>query len=35
MPFLAKQHTPIPELDLLSYFFDNPLYDLDKPVWYT
>ena len=35
MPILAKKHTPIPEQDLLSWFFDNPLYDLDKPVCHT
>jgi 4-coumarate--CoA ligase len=34
MPLLAKQHTPIPELDLLSWFFDEPRYDIDKPVWH-
>jgi hypothetical protein len=35
MPLLAKQHTPISELDLLSWFFDDPSYDLDKPVGHT
>ncbi|PVH90826.1 acetyl-CoA synthetase-like protein [Periconia macrospinosa] len=33
MPFLAKQHSSISNQDLLSWLFDEPQYDLDKPVY--
>lgn len=32
MPFLATEHVPIPTKDLLSWIFDEPDYDQDKPV---
>jgi hypothetical protein len=32
MPFLAEQNLPIPNKDLLSWMFDEPGYDVDKPV---
>jgi hypothetical protein len=32
MPFLAEQHLPIPNKDLLSWMFDDPGFDVDKPV---
>jgi hypothetical protein len=32
MPFLAEQKLPIPNKDLLSWMFDEPGYDVDKPV---
>ena len=33
MPFLAKEHFPIPNQDLLSWMFDNPKYDEDMPIY--
>jgi non-ribosomal peptide synthetase component E (peptide arylation enzyme) len=33
MPFLAKEHVPIPAEDLLSWIFDNLSYDWDTPVY--
>lgn len=33
MPFLAQEHVNIPTKDLLSWMFDEPQYDLDKPVY--
>jgi 4-coumarate--CoA ligase len=35
MPFLAKEHVPIPTKDLLSWAFDDLSYDWDEPVSYT
>lgn len=32
MPFLAQEHLPISNKDILSWIFDEPKYDLDKPV---
>ena len=32
MPFLATDYIPLPTTDLLSWIFDKPLYDEDKPV---
>ena len=32
MPFLAERKLPIPNKDLLSWTFDEPHYDVDKPV---
>ena len=32
MPFLAKEHVPIPTKDLLSWAFDDLSYDWDEPV---
>jgi hypothetical protein len=32
MPFLAEKHVPIPNKDLLSWMFDEPQFDQDKPV---
>lgn len=32
MPFLAETTVPIPTQDILSWIFDEPKYDLDKPV---
>lgn len=32
MPFLAQKHLPISNKDVLSWIFDEPKYDLDKPV---
>jgi hypothetical protein len=32
MPFLAERKLPIPTKDLLSWTFDEPTYDVDKPV---
>lgn len=32
MPFLAEETIPIPNKDILSWTFDNPQYDQDKPV---
>ncbi|KAK6369655.1 uncharacterized protein PV06_10678 [Exophiala oligosperma] len=33
MPLLAKKHLPISNKDLLSWIFDDPQYDKDKPVY--
>jgi acyl-CoA synthetase (AMP-forming)/AMP-acid ligase II len=33
MPFLAKQHVPIPTKDILSWTFDELSYGLDKPIY--
>ncbi|KAF2456282.1 hypothetical protein BDY21DRAFT_348452 [Lineolata rhizophorae] len=33
MPFLAQRTVPISTQDLLSWTFDNPPYDLDKPIY--
>jgi len=33
MPFLSDVHVDIPNQDLLSWMFDNPNYDIDKPVY--
>jgi hypothetical protein len=32
MPFLAKEHHPVPTKDLLSWTFDGLAYDWDDPV---
>jgi 4-coumarate--CoA ligase len=32
MPFLAKEHHPVPTKDLLSWTFDDLAYDWDDPV---
>ena len=32
MPFLAQQHVPISNKDILSWIFDDQKYDADKPV---
>jgi hypothetical protein len=32
MPFLAETILPIPNKDILSWIFDEPQYDEDKPV---
>jgi hypothetical protein len=32
MPFLAKEHHPVPTKDLLSWTFDDLSYDWDDPV---
>lgn len=32
MPFLAKEHYPVPTKDLLSWTFDDLSYDWDDPV---
>ncbi|KAK7527985.1 4-coumarate-CoA ligase-like protein [Phyllosticta citriasiana] len=33
MPFLASEHFHIPDQDILSWSFDAPQYDLDRPVY--
>nr|OQO31797.1 hypothetical protein B0A51_00699 [Rachicladosporium sp. CCFEE 5018] len=33
MPFLAKEHHPIPTKDLLSWTFDDQSYDQDDPIY--
>jgi 4-coumarate--CoA ligase len=33
MPFLAKEHHPIPTKDLLSWTFDDLSYDWDDPIY--
>ena len=33
MPFLAQVHVDIPNKDILSWMFDNPQYDIDKPIY--
>lgn len=33
MPFLAKEHSHIPTKDILSWHFDDPQYDIDKPIY--
>ncbi|OQO13431.1 hypothetical protein B0A48_01659 [Cryoendolithus antarcticus] len=33
MPFLAKEHHPIPTKDLLSWTFDDQTYDQDDPIY--
>ncbi|KIW01906.1 uncharacterized protein PV09_06747 [Verruconis gallopava] len=33
MPFLAKEHVPIPKKDLISWIFDDIGYDSDMPVY--
>lgn len=33
MPFLAKEQIDIPTKDLLSWYFDNPEYNHDDPVY--
>jgi acyl-CoA synthetase (AMP-forming)/AMP-acid ligase II len=33
MPFLAKQHVPVPTKDILSWTFDDLSYDWDKPIY--
>ncbi|KAF2200694.1 amp dependent CoA ligase [Delitschia confertaspora ATCC 74209] len=33
MPFFAKEHSDIPTQDILSWHFDNPQYDIDKPIY--
>ncbi|KAH7405805.1 4-coumarate-CoA ligase [Phaeosphaeria sp. MPI-PUGE-AT-0046c] len=33
MPFLAKEHIPIPTKDILSWMYDDPVYDQDTPVF--
>ncbi|KAK6438480.1 hypothetical protein LTR95_005316 [Oleoguttula sp. CCFEE 5521] len=33
MPFLAKEHYPIPTKDLLSWTFDSAEYDGDEPIY--
>jgi hypothetical protein len=32
MPFLAEEHISVPNKDLLSWMFDNQIYDQDVPV---
>lgn len=32
MPFLAKEHIPIPTKDILSWSCDGPRFDENKPV---
>ncbi|KAF2110040.1 putative AMP-binding enzyme [Lophiotrema nucula] len=33
MPFLAQEHLPIPNKDILSWIYDEPTYDQDKPIY--
>lgn len=33
MPFLAKEHYPIPTTDILTWSFDSITYDEDKPIY--
>ncbi|EME43734.1 hypothetical protein DOTSEDRAFT_62337 [Dothistroma septosporum NZE10] len=33
MPFLAEQHMDIPSTDLLSWYFDSPQFDQDRPLY--
>lgn len=33
MPFLAKEHHPVPTKDLLSWTFDDLSYDWDEPIY--
>ncbi|KAK5198122.1 hypothetical protein LTS13_000999 [Exophiala xenobiotica] len=33
MPFLAQESVPIPNKDILSWMFDEPRFDQDKPVY--
>lgn len=33
MPFLTNEQPPIPTKDLMSWYFDEPQYDIDKPVY--
>jgi len=33
MPFLAKEHHPVPTKDILSWTFDNLAYDWDEPIY--
>lgn len=33
MPWLSDIHVDIPNQDLLSWMFDNPQYDIDKPIY--
>ena len=33
MPFLAKEHLPLPNKDLLSWIFDDIKYDWEKPLY--
>ncbi|KAK7529421.1 hypothetical protein IWX49DRAFT_586224 [Phyllosticta citricarpa] len=33
MPFLAKEHIDVPTKDLLSWYFDDPEYNHDDPVY--
>jgi hypothetical protein len=30
--FKAREHAPLPTTDILSWIFDNPTYDINKPV---
>jgi len=32
MPFLAQEHLPIPNKDILSWIFDEQAFDQDQPV---
>ncbi|CAO2657301.1 Nn.00g034270.m01.CDS01 [Neocucurbitaria sp. VM-36] len=33
MPFLAKEHVPIPAKDILSWMYDEPLFDQNTPIY--
>ncbi|KAF2084078.1 acetyl-CoA synthetase-like protein [Saccharata proteae CBS 121410] len=33
MPFLATEQLQVPTKDVLSWYFDDPQYDLDKPLY--
>ncbi|GME34442.1 4-coumarate-CoA ligase-like protein [Neofusicoccum parvum] len=33
MPFLAEEHLPIPDEDILSWIFDHVSYDWDMPIY--
>ncbi|KAF2104803.1 AMP-binding enzyme [Rhizodiscina lignyota] len=33
MPVLASEHVPLPTTDLLTWMFDLPTYDKDKPIF--
>lgn len=33
MPFLAQERRPIPTKDILSWYFDEPQCDPDKPIY--
>lgn len=33
MPFLSNERPPIPTKDILSWYFDDPQLDQDKPIY--
>jgi len=33
MPFLSNERPPIPTKDLMSWYFDDPTFDQDKPIY--